>query len=115
MNEPTDSELAERYQPLLVSKAAELRASSEQTSADRRPVELDQQSVGRLSRMDAMQQQAMSAAQESRRRARIVAIDAALRRLAQGEFGWCSECGEFIGIERLDLDPTLMRCVDCAR
>ncbi|WFE75327.1 TraR/DksA C4-type zinc finger protein [Roseinatronobacter sp. S2] len=115
MNEPTDSELAERYQPLLVSKAAELRANSEQTSTDRRPVELDQQSVGRLSRMDAMQQQAMSAAQESRRRARMVAIDAALRRLAQGEFGWCSECGEFIGIERLDLDPTLMHCVDCAR
>ena len=115
MNEPTDSELAERYRPLLVSEAKELRASSEQTSKDRRPIELDQQSVGRLSRMDAMQQQAMSAAQESRRRARLLTIEAALRRLEQGEFGWCPECGDFIGTERLDLDPTLMRCVGCAR
>lgn len=115
MKEPTDSELAQRYRPLLVSEAKELRASSEQTSKDRRPVELDQQSVGRLSRMDAMQQQAMSAAQEGRRRARLIAIEAALRRLEEGEFGWCSECGDFIGTERLDLDPALMRCVDCAR
>lgn len=115
MTEPTDAQLEQRYRPLLLAEAAELRASSDSTSKDRKPVELDQQSIGRLSRMDAMQQQAMSAAQESRRRARLVAIDAALRRLAEDEFGWCPECGEFIGTARLDLDPALMRCVDCAR
>lgn len=78
-------------------------------------MELDQQSVGRLSRMDAMQQQAMAAAQDTRRRGRLAAIEAALKRLEQGEFGWCAECGEFIGLSRLDLDPVLMRCIDCAR
>ncbi len=57
----------------------------------------------------------MAAAQEARRRARLTAIDAALLRLNQGEFGWCGDCGEFIGIERLDLDATLMRRADCAR
>ncbi len=115
MPEPSDDELRERYRRRLVADAEELHAASGITTADRRPVELDQQSVGRLSRMDAMQQQAMAAAQEARRRARMTAIEAALRRLDEGEFGWCANCGEFIGTERLDLDPTLMRCVDCAR
>jgi len=115
MSEPSDDELRDRYRPRLLAEVSELNAASGMTAADRRPVELDQQSVGRLSRMDAMQQQAMAAAQEARRRARKAAIEAALRRLDEGEFGWCTNCGEFIGIERLDLDPTLMRCVDCAR
>ena len=41
----------------------------------RRPVELDQQSVGRLSRMDALQVQAMAMAVETRRRGRLKLID----------------------------------------
>jgi DnaK suppressor protein len=91
-----------------------LRAESERTRADRSPVLLDQQSVGRLSRMDALQQQAMASAQDARRKARLRAIKAALARLEAGDFGWCEDCGEFIGTKRLDLDPTLMRCVSCA-
>jgi DnaK suppressor protein len=115
MSEPSDAELRERYRPRLLAEVADLHAASGGATADRKPVELDQQSVGRLSRMDTMQQQAMAAAQEARRRARMSAIEAALRRLDEAEFGWCADCGEFIGTERLDLDPTLMPCVDCAR
>lgn len=115
MNEPSDAQLFDRYRPRLLAEAADLRAASGSTTAARKPVELDQQSVGRLSRMDALQQQAMAAAQEARRCARMTAIDAALRRLDEADFGWCADCGAFIGTERLDLDPTLMRCVDCAR
>jgi DnaK suppressor protein len=115
MSDPSDAELRDRHRPRLLAAAEELRSESNRTSADRRPVELDQQSVGRLSRMDAMQQQAMATAQQARRGARLVAIDAALRRLAEGDYGWCADCGEFIGTERLDLDPALMHCVDCAR
>ena len=112
---PTDTDLAARYRPRLLAEAADLRAASDSTAPVRKPVTLDQQSVGRLSRMDAMQQQAMAAAQEGRRSARLGAIDAALKRLDDGEFGWCAACGDFIGTKRLDLDPVLMRCVDCAR
>ncbi len=92
-----------------------MRKASGETAEHRKPVELDQQSVGRLSRMDAMQQQAMAAAQEARRHARIRALEAALRRLDRDEFGWCDACGEFIGEKRLDLDPTTVRCRDCAK
>lgn len=115
MSEPDPVELHSRYSARLLAEAGTLQAASNETSADRQPVKLDQQSVGRLSRMDAMQQQAMAAAQEARRRGRLRAIEAALRRLDGDEFGYCSDCGGFIGFERLDLDPTVMRCIDCAR
>ncbi|MCC5970219.1 MAG: TraR/DksA C4-type zinc finger protein [Pararhodobacter sp.] len=115
MSAPSAQDLRDRYRPLLLAESEALRVASAETGADRRPVELDQQSVGRLSRMDAMQQQAMAAAQEARRRARTQAVAAALRRIDEGEFGWCADCGDFIGSARLDLDPTLMRCISCAR
>lgn len=113
--EPSDDALAARYRPRLEDELAGLGAASDDTRADRAPVELDQTSVGRLSRMDALQQQAMAAAQDTRRQGRGRAIRAALARLDDGTFGWCDECGDFIGWKRLDLDPTLMRCIGCAR
>ncbi len=91
-----------------------LLKNSAETTDDRRPVELDQQSVGRLSRMDAMQVQAMAQAQEDRRQAQLRRIDGALQRLAEGEYGACVECGEDIAPKRLEIDPTVAKCVDCA-
>ncbi|MFN3641522.1 MAG: TraR/DksA family transcriptional regulator [Gemmobacter sp.] len=115
MDDPTPQMLRARYLARLTEELAALRAASDGTALDRQPVELDQQSVGRLSRMDAMQQQAMAAAQEARRGARIAAVRSALDRLAGDDFGYCNACGDFIGFKRLDLDPTLGRCVGCAR
>ena len=80
----------------------------------RRPVELDQQSVGRLSRMDALQGQAMAQAQEVRRHARLQQIDAALERLDAGEYGYCVACGDDIPAKRLAIDPAVARCISCA-
>ena len=114
MDEPDLQKLIDRLLPKMHAELAALKASSAHTSADRKPVELDQQSVGRLSRMDAMQQQAMAAAQEARRHGRARALDAAIARAASGDFGWCADCGEFIGEKRLELDPTIMKCRDCA-
>ena len=109
-----DAQLLIEFRERLHQEAADLRAAEAETSADRAPVELDQTSVGRLSRMDAMQQQAMAAAQSRRRSARLVAIDRALKRIEEDEFGWCEECGEEIPVGRLRLDPTAARCVGCA-
>ena len=80
----------------------------------RAPVQLDQTSVGRLGRTDAMQQQAMAAAQARRRAARLTALEAALKRVDADEFGWCEACGEEIPEGRLDIDPCVTRCVACA-
>jgi len=78
-------------------------------------VTLDQQSVGRLSRMDAIQQQAMAKATHSRRAGMRQRILLALARMDDGEFGYCTDCGEDIAVKRLDLDPTTPTCVSCAR
>ncbi len=69
------------------------------------PVELDQTSVGRLSRMDAMQAQAMAQETLRRRKTEIQKIEAALQRMAEGEYGYCIKTGEEIPLERLELDP----------
>lgn len=106
-------QMAELFRPKLERELAHLRADSAGTAEARRPVELDQQSVGRLSRMDAMQNQAMANAVDARRQSRITAIEAALARMAEGEFGYCESCGEPIPFKRLELDPTFTQCVAC--
>jgi len=93
----------------------ELRALSDRSRDSRAPVELDQQSVGRLSRMDAMQQQSMDLAREERRRQRLAILAAALRRMDEDEYGYCLSCGDDIAAARLAADPAATLCVDCQR
>ncbi|WP_457812592.1 TraR/DksA family transcriptional regulator [Sinorhizobium meliloti] len=86
----------------------------EDSKDHRAPVELDQQSVGRLSRMDSIQQQAMAQDITRRRQQRTIAIERALSRIRAGEYGYCADCGEPILVRRLEVDPTFERCVRCA-
>ena len=87
----------------------------QQTNADARDtVTLQQDSVGRLSRMDALQQQAMAQAQERRRAQEGMRIEAALKRIEAGEWGYCLTCGEEIAAARLAHDPSVATCVKCA-
>lgn len=99
----------------LMAMKAELEAYSDISEEARAPVTLDQQSVGRLSRMDALQGQAMAQASERQRRADIQKISAALHRLDAGEYGDCVECGEEIAEKRLEVDPAAAFCIRCAR
>lgn len=99
----------------LLARREELQLLSAGTAESRKPVELDQQSVGRLSRMDAMQVQAMAQETERRRAAELQRIEAALKRLDEGDYGYCINCGEPIAPKRLELDPTVPLCIDCAR
>jgi len=77
-------------------------------------VELDQARVGRLSRMDAMQVQAMAQASGQRREAMLREIATALKRIDDGSFGICQGCEEPINPKRLEVDPTVRLCIDCA-
>ena len=97
----------------ILQEIDELRSLSDGSREGRAPVELDQQSVGRLSRMDAMQQQSMDVAREERRRRRLAVLNAALRRLDEDEYGYCLACGEDILPERLNIDPAVTLCVAC--
>jgi len=77
-------------------------------------VELDQQRVGRLSRMDAMQMQAMARAEAGRAKAQLRAIDAALARIESGAYGECIDCADAIATARLEVNPAAERCIACA-
>ena len=88
-----------------------LQAMSEEA---RSAVELDQQSVGRLSRMDALQGQAMAQEQQRRRQLDLVRIETAFRRIEDDEYGDCLECGDEIADKRLEIDPMATLCINCA-
>lgn len=98
----------------LDAKRRELEDVSALSQETRKPVELDQQAVGRLSRMDAMQAHAMAQATERARKRDLVRIEMAERRLAGGEYGYCIECGEEIADGRLAVDPMAETCIRCA-
>ncbi|MGI9271432.1 MAG: TraR/DksA family transcriptional regulator [Woeseiaceae bacterium] len=93
---------------------AELEAVAETSNASAEVVELDQAKVGRLSRMDAMQAQAMAQASGIRRDRKLLQIASALTRIDNDEFGVCRTCEDPIPTNRLEFDPTVTRCVDCA-
>jgi RNA polymerase-binding transcription factor len=102
-----NNRLKERLQEITEGQARQKKETA--------PIELDQSKVGRLSRMDAMQQQAMSQAA-----ARLVEferqrIQAALGLMKAGDYGYCTICGEDIAEKRLRFDPSLLTCIDCAR
>lgn len=98
----------------LESRKRELEDLSDLSQEARSTVELDQQSVGRLSRMDAMQQQAMNQATERTRQRDLNRIRSAYSRMRDDEYGYCSECGEEIPDGRLAIDPMAERCIKCA-
>ena len=99
------------FRDRLVAEREELLRLSQSTADDAKPVELDQTKVGRLSRMDAMQVQAMAAESDRRREIEIKRIDAALKRLDEDEFGYCTSCGEEIAAKRLESDPSTPLCI----
>lgn len=103
------------FRQALLDRRAELKRQTESTGAERAPIELDQTSVGRLSRMDAMQAQAMALAQQQRRENELAAIEGALQRIDRGDYGYCIKCGEEIAEARLRNAPTVTTCIECAR
>lgn len=90
----------------------ELKKLLEDSSAGAQPVSLDAP-IGRLSRMDAMQQQSMVKANRSTAQTRLTRVEAALRRQASNEYGWCVECEEEIGFARLQAQPEAPFCIEC--
>ena len=104
----------DKAKQLLLGLKAEIEDLSRLAEGGRATVELDQQSVGRLSRMDALQRQAMAEASERARALELQKIDAALRRIDEGEYGFFLECGEEIAAKRLEIDAAASHCIRCA-
>lgn len=106
--------MVKNWRESLLALQAELESIAATGDESAAVVELDQSKVGRLSRMDAMQAQAMAKASSQRREAALKQIIAALKRLDEGDFGLCLKCDEPINPKRLEFDPTATLCIDCA-
>lgn len=98
--------LEERRESILAGKKA--------MKQENEPIELDQARVGRLSRMDAMQQKAMSQASARLLDMELQRIKTALSRIESEEYGYCILCDEEIVEKRLQFDPSLLTCIHCA-
>lgn len=114
MSETSDID-PEAARATLIARRQELLRLTESSAEARQPVELDQTRVGRLSRMDALQSQAMSVETDRRRKVELQRIEAALGRIEDGDYGYCVGCGEAIAAKRLALNPTTPLCIDCAQ
>jgi DnaK suppressor protein len=107
------SDRIESFRELLESRQRELQQLLVNDADTTRPVTLDQQSVGRVSRIDAIQQQQMALANHQQSKALLSQIDVALRRIDAGEFGDCLHCGETIAAARLQVQPWASLCIAC--
>ena len=104
-----------KYKKLIELQLEELTADNALGQSAQKTVELDQQSIGRLSRMDALQSQALAQAQQRRRDVLNGSLQAALQRLKEGEFGYCMECGDEIVDARLLANPAVLKFVTCLK
>ncbi|KIG13962.1 DnaK suppressor protein [Enhygromyxa salina] len=98
----------------LLALNEELEQLIAQTSEGAAPVDLNEP-IGRLSRMEAMQQQAMTAANRRASQQRLKLTHLALNRLERGEYGECQSCEEPIEFRRLKARPESPLCLNCQR
>jgi len=103
-----------RMKSALDKRVAELERLLESFADTRTDTALDQQRIGGLSRMDAIQQQAMEDETHRRRERELALCRAAQKRIADGDYGYCTACEEPIAPKRLENDPSAMLCIACA-
>lgn len=103
-----------RIRKVIASRLAELAEEDALGRDGQSTVTLDQQSVGRLSRQDALLSQSMAKATQARRDIEAMRLRQALERLNCDDFGHCEDCGEEIAPKRLVFDPSVTRCISCA-
>ena len=96
----------------LLALECELRALIDTSREAAKPVDLDQP-IGRVSRIDAIQQQNMVQASRRAAELRLQQVASALRRLDADEYGDCLQCGEAIGDARLEARPEAPLCIEC--
>lgn len=103
-----------KFRDRLLRYKQSLQETSQTVEEAAETVELDQSRQGRLSRMDALQGQAMSVAAMNRRNMELARIDQALQRIENDDYGYCLQCGEEIAEKRLEFNPTVTHCIHCA-
>lgn len=108
-----DSDL-EKFKHRLEQQRDELMSCQQMAQDATQTVELDQSSVGRVSRGDALQSQSMAIEATRLRQQHLRQISTALALIASGDYGYCSVCDNEIDPRRLEIEPAATMCVPCA-
>jgi DnaK suppressor protein len=109
-----DEQQLKQFEEQLLKLQTELMGVADLIEDASQTVALDQTAVGRVSRIDALQMQEMALASQDRQNSQLIKIKAALARLEDGDYGYCLKCDELISIGRLEIDPAIEYCVNCA-
>ncbi|PKO26465.1 MAG: molecular chaperone DnaK [Betaproteobacteria bacterium HGW-Betaproteobacteria-9] len=104
----------EQFRARLLTEQRETVEAIQQAQRSAAPVELDQSSVGRVSRIDALQQQALAKGLLERLTIRKRKVEAALARFDSRTYGLCCACHGDVELERLNADPAVVFCQECA-
>lgn len=107
------SQQLDELRQLLEARRNELEMQLSAGDEAARPVTLDQQSVGRVSRIDAIQQQQMAMANQQQTARVLQCIELGLQRIERGKYGLCQQCAEPIAFARLKAQPFASLCLDC--
>ncbi|MCF8358741.1 MAG: TraR/DksA C4-type zinc finger protein [Prolixibacteraceae bacterium] len=109
-----DSEFQNQVLELLQNKRAKLERDiadlEESTQA-----EAPDSAIGRVSRMDSINNRSVNEATLRKKRLQLTKIDAALKEVGKPGFGLCIRCGNPIPVQRILLMPESKVCVACAR
>ena len=100
------------YEKLLEQRKQDLEKSLETLKEAAKPVDLNEP-IGRLSRMDAIQQQQMALNNRKQLELNLQLVDSALKRLEDGEYGFCLKCEDEINSKRLAARPEAPFCTNC--
>ncbi len=111
-NHLTDEQLG-ALRDELDRQLAKLKRSMRVTDEALRPVELDQTAVGRLSRIDSLQNQGLTRNLHQREQIKHALLLEALNRVEAGVYGACTGCGSHIPFERLFVFPEAPHCAAC--
>jgi DnaK suppressor protein len=113
MSHLSDAQVTELRSELL-KQLSKLEKSMTVTDEALKTVELDQTAVGRLSRMDSLQNQGIAKGLRERETVRLGLIRDALRRMDAGAYGTCTLCGSEVAFERLMVFPESATCAACS-
>jgi len=108
-----DAEL-DKFRQLLQQQRNNLKDSLQLAQNSIQTVELDQSSIGRVSRGDALQAQSMAQETTRLKQQQLRDISMSLSLIESGDYGYCNMCDLEIDQRRLEIHPTSSRCVPCA-
>jgi len=112
MSKLTKTEI-DRLKITLERLKEELKKQVSQSESSTKIVTLDQTLIGRLSRVDAMQQQNMAISTRQNKAFRLRKIQIALEAIRMENYGYCDKCDDAIGYARLNVQPEANLCINC--